>query len=72
METEILALAIVISGLCIGLLWCAVIAWLVTAAIWHLFSNCAYSRWVKAEILQEEDLTQYGNAQVGDCLKPKG
>jgi len=71
MESEILALAFVISGLFIGLLAAGILVALVTAVIWHLFPNCEYSRWINAEVYQAEDLTQYGNAQVGDCLKPR-
>jgi hypothetical protein len=74
METEILALAIAIGGLLIGLLAAGIVAAIVTAAIWHLFPNCAYSRWVKDEIFQEEVLAshiQFKDAQVGDCLNPR-
>jgi len=72
MQTEILALAFAISGLLIGLLAAGILFAMVTAVIWHLFPNCAYSGWINAEVYQAEDLTQYGNAKVGDCLNPRG
>jgi len=71
MQTEILALAIVISGLCIGILACGILWVIVTAVIWHIFPNCAYTRWINAEVYQDEELSQYGNAKAGDCLKPR-
>lgn len=71
METEILAFAFAISGLLIGLLAAGIVAAIITAVIWHYFPNCAYTRWINAEVCQEEDLTKYGNAKVGDCLRPR-
>lgn len=57
MSTEILAMTIVIGGFLVGLIAVCIIAALLTAIIWQLFPNCAYSKWVKAEVFQEEHLT---------------
>lgn len=71
MQIEILALVFLLSKGCILLLACAILWVVVTAVIWHYFPNCAYTRWINAEVCNTEDLTQYENAKVGDCLRPR-
>lgn len=71
MQTEILALALYISAGGLLLLACAILWVVVTAVIWHYFPNCAYIRWINAEVYQAEDLTKYGNVKAGDCISPR-
>lgn len=61
--TEFLVFVLVISGLLTGIIGAAVIAAVITGAIWHYFPNCWYIRWIKAEVIQEEELTFKGEQQ---------
>lgn len=55
--TETLALILAISGLLVGLCAAGVVVALVSAAVWHCFPACSFSRWLKAEVFIEEDLS---------------
>lgn len=57
MTNEILTLALVISGLLMGLMAAGVVAAVISAMIWQLFPNCSFASWLKAEVFQEEHIT---------------
>ena len=54
---ETLALILAISGLLAGLCAAGAVVGLVSAAVWHFLPSCAFSRWLKAEMFMEEELS---------------
>jgi hypothetical protein len=68
MTNEILMIAFYLSAGCLALLACGVLWVVVTAIIRHMLPNCAYSRWINAEVYVSDPVQ---SIKVGDCITNK-